>query len=432
MSNRVLRTISINFPFVSKAVVQETDLTTPKAFFDFDVLVIRPYPLRRLRTSSDFGVYFGLKDEMERKIGEIFRLFDRGGLVVVILDSVDKLTVRTGGHFGGEVHTVTNYDFLGKRFFLSVRNGHGNRIESLDLAEPFSRVIKNSSVEWTAYLVDKPEEFHDLKFFAQSGAHAFVGASVNLGEGHLVFLPNMKKVDEGEFFRACIDYRYEREGTPKPEWLREVFLPTLADADAAVAKAEERIVTLAQERDDLARNRTSLLEYQKLLYEKGKAQLEPIVRRSLDLLGFATTPGEVISGTNYEIDGRTAQGSTPGILEIKGSKKQIVLDEFAPFVTKLLADLRSTGIQSKGILIGNGLCELPPAKRLGSATFSAHVKDAASQHSIALVSSVELYCIVCALLGKEEVDAKAIREAVLTTKGYVDLGRFCSELPFKK
>src|SRR5215472_11006090 len=71
MSNRVLRTISINFPFVSKAVVQETDLTTPKAFFDFDVLVIRPYPLRRLRTSSDFGVYFGLKDEMERKIGEI-------------------------------------------------------------------------------------------------------------------------------------------------------------------------------------------------------------------------------------------------------------------------------------------------------------------------------------------------------------------------
>jgi len=57
MSNRVLRTISINFPFVSKEVVQEADLRTPKAFFDFDVLVIRPYPLRPLGTSSDFGRY---------------------------------------------------------------------------------------------------------------------------------------------------------------------------------------------------------------------------------------------------------------------------------------------------------------------------------------------------------------------------------------
>jgi hypothetical protein len=44
--------------------------------------------------------------------------------------------------------------------------------------------------------------------------------------------------------------------------------------------------------------------YRKLLYEKGKAQLEPIVLRALDDLDFGTSPSEVIAEI-HEIDGRT-------------------------------------------------------------------------------------------------------------------------------
>jgi hypothetical protein len=110
--------------------------------------------------------------------------------------------------------------------------------------------------------------------------------------------------------------------------------------------------------------------------------------------------------------------------------KQIVQDEFAPFVTKLLADWQVTNSASKGILVGNGLCEIVPNERLGERVFSSHVLDGAKRHSIALVNSVELYWLCCAILQGDHVDKAAVREAVLTGNGYIDLRPFCGKSPF--
>jgi hypothetical protein len=152
--------------------------------------------------------------------------------------------------------------------------------------------------------------------------------------------------------------------------------------------------------------------------------------RALDELEFGTTPSEVIKGTNYEIDGRTTKGSTPGILETKGSKNQIVQSEFSPLVTKVLADAEATNTFSKAILVGNGLCETEPSDRLGDKVFSSHVLTGAKLNSVALVNSVELYWLCCALLRGDKVDKAAVREAILTSKGYVDLKPFSGTSPF--
>jgi hypothetical protein len=106
---------------------------------------------------------------------------------------------------------------------------------------------------------------------------------------------------------------------------------------------------------------------------------------------------------------------------MQGSKNLVGLDEFSLFISKLLEDFRHTKIQSKGILIGNGLCEKPPITRPGKLVFSGHAQAAARTSSIALVNSVELYWLLCSVLSGETSDLAKIRQSILTSVGYVNL-----------
>jgi hypothetical protein len=432
-----LKVLSINFPFRAPWVVQEATLATTRALFDFDVVVLRPYLLVSTRpvgkSSIESGDYNRARKEIYGKTEDISRLLQQGGLLVVILDALQELKFNTGAYSytGGTIYTVTNYDFLSPYFFNCMRNGTGSRIEILDVAEPFSGVLRGASVQWTAFIAETPPyQFAYTTFFARNGIGSFVGGQIAAGTGNIVFLPNFKEVNEEQFFEACREYRHRREGTPVPLWAEQVSLPGASDAETKITKIDEQMREVEQLRREAVSERDELLAYKKLLYEKGRTQLEPTVRRALDQLGFATKPGETISGTGFEIDGRTTVGSALGILEVKGSKKQIALGEFSPFVPKILADFQASGCASKGILIGNGLCEGHPQDRLGEKVFSPHVLQAAKTQSIALVNSVELYCVICGVLSGDIVQLDVIREAILTTNGLVNLRQFCREFPF--
>jgi hypothetical protein len=434
-----LKILSINFPFRTAGVIQEPTLATKRALFDFDVVVIRPYLLLELPAGGPYevdryGSFNRVNNEMTAKIDDLSRLLSQGGLLIVILDVQQELTFHTGRHSytsGGTLYTTSNYHFLVPHFFECVRNGTGNNVEILR-ADPFSTVIKKSDVEWTAFIVSRPPDpFADPVHFARNGARSYVGGRVSLGEGNVVFLPNFRGLNEGLFIEACREYRYEREGTPAPEWCKNVSLPGLTEADDKIMGIDETLRKVEQARREAVSERDGLLAYKKLLYEKGKTQLEPTVRRALDQIGFKTTPSETLPGAGFEIDGRTTVGSPPGILEVKGSKKQIGLDEFSPFIPKILADLKATGHQSKGILVGNGLCESPPKDRLGEKVFSPHVLEAAKTQSIALINSVELYRVVCGILAGQiqSQHLELMREKILKTSGFVSLLEYCNGLP---
>lgn len=209
-----------------------------------------------------------------------------------------------------------------------------------------------------------------------------------------------------------------------PDWAGKVPVPGLLPIEAAIADLDKRIGALQNERQLQTVELERKTAYRKLLYEKGKPQLEPIVLRALDDLDFGATPGEVVAGI-HEIDGRTSTGSTTGIVEVKGSKNQIAQSEFSPFVTKIHAEAEVSKKYSKGILVGNGLCETEPGTRLGDSVFTRHVLDGARISSVALINSVELYWLCCAMLRGDAVDKSTVREAILTTSGYVDLKPFC-------
>ena len=428
--SKQLKVISINFPFLSTEVVEEDTLATDRALFDFDVVVIRPH--RFSQAMQDYSTYSYFESLMSKKKTELDRLFAQGGVLVVLLDVPSILTVNTGSYSTGGTYRVNNYEFLKYNFVGCLRSGSGERISYADPSEPFVAVLKNSKVAWTAYVASVPEyPLNDLKFFASAGAGTAVAGRMAYGEGHLILLPNLKQLDEPSFFEACAEYRYKRQGSKPPDWVPQVFVPGLSAIDSEVESVEKQMSALQASAAQLRQSADELSAFRKLLYEKGKTQLEPIVRRALDVLGFETTPGGTIGGTIYEIDGRTRQGSLPGIVEVKGSKNRIVFDEFSPFVVKILADHQASSVVSKGILIGNGLCEKRPETRLGDVVFSQHVLDGSKRNSVALINSTELYWLCCTLLGGDTVDKNAVREAILNGNGHVDLKPFCGKSPWE-
>jgi hypothetical protein len=426
--NKKLRVASINFPF-SEHTVDYLALDSDRALFDFDVVVIRP---------SEFGgiegkrsTYEHLNSVMQMKRKELKILLAQGGILVIIIDVPDYYSAEFSHNRNTYTVSVNNYDFLDGDLASFLEKGTGNQISYSSAAEPFIGVLKKSTVAWTAYITRMPDtDLRPLKFFAHTGRAGALAGKMAYDEGHLILLPNLHHLDEKTFFEACAEYRFKRQGTAPPDWAGKVLIPGLEPIETAIADLDRRIGDLQNERQLRNVELEGTTAYRKLLYEKGKAQLEPIVLRALDHLDFGTSPGEVIAGTIHEIDGRTSNGSKTGVVEVKGSKNQIAQSEFSPFVTKILADAEVSKKYSKGLLVGNGLCETEPRTRLGDSIFSQHVLVGAKLNSVALVNSVELCWLICALLRGDSVDKNAVREVILTGNGYVDLKPFSGKPPF--
>jgi hypothetical protein len=365
---------------------------------------------------------------MDTKRRELDAFFRQGGVLVVLLVPTDSHRIEQRG-YGSSI--IDNYDFLDTYLGPCLLKGTGSQVTYSNLEEPFVKVLKKSTVAWTAYMTKMPDSpLRALKFFAHAGVAGAVAGKMPYHEGHLILLPSLTRLDEEAFLEACAEYRFKRQGSTPPKWIGQISVPGVPPIEAEIARLAKQIADLENAKQSQERELDDRLAYRKLLYEKGKTQLEPVVLRALDDLEFGTSPSEIIKGTNYEIDGRTTKGSIPGIVETKGSRNQIVQSEFSPLVTKVLADAEVTQFFSKAILVGNGLCETEPGSRLGDKVFSPHVLDGARRNSVALINSVELYWLCCALLRGDKVDKAAVREAVLTSNGYVDLKPFAGASPF--
>ena len=418
-----LRIASVNF-----ALTNATDsgpLEADTALFDFDVVLIRPPRFGYLQ--GDPATYRRISSLMAKKQRELDSLFKQGGVLVVILDVPCFYRADSRANSG----VVSNYDFLHKDFAQCLQGGTGTQITYTSDVEPFVGVLKKSNVQWTAYLDSlPPRPFNVFQGFGRAGSAGWVAGKMPYLEGNLILLPNVSWFEEVLFVEACAEYRFKRQGTVPPDWVENIVVPGMPEIESSLANLDKAITDLQTARQSRQVELEGRAAYRKLLFEKGKTQLEPIVLRALDDLGFGTSPSEIVKGTNHEIDGRTSNGSVRGIVEVKGSKNVIAQSEFSSFVTKVLADADVSNTFSKGIFVGNGLCESEPANRLGDTVFSGHVLDGAKRHSVSLVNSVELYWLCCAILRGDVTDKAAVRETILSCNGYVDLKLFCGESVF--
>jgi len=234
-----LRLVSINFPFLESPVEHLRSLATRKALSDYDVVVIRPHPITWLlkhpvsRVGSECWVegsdFAKVEAIVTRTKSGILRLLERGGLLVVILDSIEVLKwnpYATGhSHLAG-VHKISNYDFLDEQFHSCVGNGSGKDVRLVDTSTPFSKVVQNSLVRWTAFLERQPMcPYDNPRIFARNTPGSVLGAVFECSRGYVVTLPNFERLNEQEFLTACRAYRCERQEANPPLWIPCVYLP---------------------------------------------------------------------------------------------------------------------------------------------------------------------------------------------------------------
>lgn len=428
MTQKSLRIVAINFSF--SASTASVSLDSDTALFDFDVVLIRPPQLPTPQGPAQMSTHDHLERVMAHKKQELKTLFAQGGVLVIVLDVPSFYSFKVERQRMVKTYSVGNYDFVDANLAKCLSKGSGTQVAFTTSNEPFVEVLKKSTVAWTTYLTAMPQPpLNAFTFFARAGAAGFLAGKMAYGEGHIILLPNLTRLDDVSFLEVCAEYRFKKQGTMPPAWVRRVFVPGLAEIETSIGLLETQIADLNAQREKRLMDADASSAYRKLLYEKGKTQLEPIVLRGLDDIGFGTMPSEMIGGI-HEIDGRTSNGSNPGILEVKGSKNQISQSEFSPFITKIVADADIKGVYSKGIFVGNGLCEADPSTRLGDSVFSKHVVEGAKRHSIALLNSVELFWLCCTQMRGDIVDKNAVRETILTGNGYVDLKQFSGASPF--
>ncbi len=436
--------VSVNFPFKTLPVAQLPSLMTRDALCDYDVVVIRPSSLGRFPgISADSGNHEGWIEGNEfarveaifagKKV-EILQLLESGGVLVVILDTLEALKWNPyapgRSHLGG-VHSVTNYDFLDREICSCIHDGPGGPITIVDTDEPFTSVLQTSSVRSTAFIEPPlPCPFDNPRVFARNERGSIAAATLECGRGHVVFLPNFDVLDEKAFVTACMEYRFGREAINQPAWLGTVFLPGELEANNSLTAIQIEMKRLERRRLAELERREQLLEFKNLLYEAQRHRLGNAVRRALCELGFQTASKDSIAGSLIQFDNGTNGGSSRALLRVAGSNGQITCGEFTTFVEMLAKTAESTGCPSKGIFVGNGFCQSAPSSRLGTSVFSEKVLEAAIESSVTLVNSVELYWVVCGALSGKMGDLRAIRETILGASGYVDLKVFCRKLAF--
>src|SRR5208282_1650869 len=160
-----LRIISVNFPFKNQAVVNEPHFGMASALFDFDAVVVRPFDLlpflRRptFRLGDEVGIegedYANLRERVTAKCGDLQRLLEQGGVLVIILDRLCRFQFDTNRHgysSGGTLYTVSNFDFIEDQFSSFIQNGSGRNLRITMPQEPFARVLTHSQVEWTSFI----------------------------------------------------------------------------------------------------------------------------------------------------------------------------------------------------------------------------------------------------------------------------------------
>ncbi len=104
-------------------------------------------------------------------------------------------------------------------------------------------------------------------------------------DSHLKVLTLFATAGAAESVAGKMPYK----GTPPPNWTKTIFVPGLPPIASQINDLNKQISDLQDTRNLLQQQLEDRAAYRKLLYEKGKIQLEPIVLRALDDLELGTS-----------------------------------------------------------------------------------------------------------------------------------------------
>ena len=182
--------------------------------------------------------------------------------------------------------------------------------------------------------------------------------------GKLIFLPTIvqtprDEVKESGVILDCIVSASRRDPSEesRPKWVEGWVLPGLEELDLAVSSAEHNVSEAKSKVADAQEQRDQVAGFRKLLWTTGKFQLEPIVRKAFSLLGFGALEEGDRDSVLYDA------GQKVAIAEVEGSTVLINVDKYRQLLDYVEDELGESGMELKGILVGNGFRLQQPDQR---------------------------------------------------------------------
>lgn len=414
-----------------------SDLIAANVFQDYDAVVVDPQNLDTLYgygrvdySNYDNGILTavsgGILSEInEKRREQVNGLLQRGGIIACFLEPMKEYKYKW--HYQGKEResSETNYDWLMTPRDISRELGEikfvrGVTVDYVDSGHSFSQYL-NTKPSWSAY-VDK-DSCKDWKVIASAFGTHVVALAKRVGLGQIVFLPSYYDHDNGKLLERCIiKLLGDKETTPEPSWAKAILVPGQEGIISKITKANEQIDALEQERKTLIETNDKLEHWKYLLYEKGKQQLEPVVREALALLSFDVKPQP-----DKDSDGLVIHDYGTALLEVAGSNGTIRIEKLGELTKNLGNFMSEKGKQAKGILVGNPFCDEPldnrPPKDSQKQLFAKELIESAERQSITVLLTTHLYHVVGLILSGKFSDAEkeSLRARIFDGKGLVRL-----------
>lgn len=213
-------------------------------------------------------------------------------------------------------------------------------------------------------------------------------ARVILAEsGNAIWLPPPTDLMPEEAIRLLLASRYGVAArSTQPDWTAKYKLPDEHEAEAQVDEKLQAAQLAARELKDARAQLDSARGYKALLFEQGKAVLEPLVRRALQDLGAQVSP-PLEEGRE---DGRfIAPGGWEGILEVKGSTGSLRLRDVRQLDQWVRDAVAEDERDYKGVLVANTHRGTDPAMR--GEPFPSKCIKAASRFDLCLMTTTQLF-----------------------------------------
>lgn len=413
-----------------------SDLVNANVFQDYDAVVVDPDSFDHLYEPIRHYIYsdrdkrilttesWELISEVNKKRREqVNGLLQRAGVVVCFLEPLRNYSYKRRHQGRDYWSSKTNYDWLMEDIdseLGGIKFGTGQTIDNIDSGHPFSEYL-NIKSSWSAYV--SVSACKNWKVLASAfGTHA-VSLAKRVGLGHILLLPSYYDHHNGELLERCIvKLLGDREATPQPSWAKAILVPGQAELNSKVAEVSDQIDALTEQRQSLINEWNKLERWKWLLYEKGKHQLEPVVREALALLGCS-----VESEPDKASDGAVVSDYGTALLEVVGSKSTIKIEKLDQLMRNIGNFFETKRSKVKGILVGNPFCDESldnrPPKDTQKQLFGTELIESAEQLSIAVLLTTDLYEVVSRILRGElsEKERQSLRERIFNGKGLLRL-----------
>jgi len=212
--------------------------------------------------------------------------------------------------------------------------------------------------------------------------------------GSLVLLPPPTEVSAEEGVRILLEDFCDVPGRAvPPEWVEGVSVPGDDARKAALAGAAKALEDAQRKHHEAVEAQAAADEFKRLLYEKG-LPLQEVTRNTFEAMGIRTEESPVSDEFMLVWDDQKV------LVEVTGTGKSIAGRDLSQLIKDQGNYLAKVGHDVKGALVGNAWVGLPPGQRdtRDKPIFPDDVQKTAQNHSIALVSTLELFKAYCTFL----------------------------------